>query len=137
MTFCVEEMKKKIASVLGENSEALFEKRCLRSTRSGKQNCTTIQMPVDKELRSMRIQTRSTKPNNYKKVLTELQISSKPVENKHYLRSTATKTKQPPKVESHRKLSEDEKTPQKRSRKDKINMKSPIAKRTRSALLKQ
>lgn len=146
MEISVQYMKKKVPKKMNKNIET--EKRSLRSSNTGKQNCTTVQLPVnvlDKKSHSMQIQrhTNITKENN--KIETELHITSRSSEKKHYLRSTCivsdSQSKQSPKnlAKRHHKVSKDENPPQKRARKSNETKKSPIATRTRTrlAILKQ
>lgn len=145
IAICIQKMNEKIATVVEKEPEASSEKRCLRSTYNGKQNCTTVQMPVDildKELHSMQTQTRNSKTaKKQKRIATELHFTSKPAEKKHHLRSTCTvsdsKSEQP--LKGHHKVSEDENPKRKQARKSKEIILSPIATRTRTriALSKQ
>lgn len=141
MLISIEEMKKQIAEKMGEKNEAAFEKRCLRSTHKGTQNCKAVQAPVDdvgpaKELQQ--IQTRNkktTKPND--EIGSELHT-----EKNHYsLRSARTVS-----AKRHRNFSlqasidtENKNPPKKRACINKIRdefktVKSPIATRTRSKI---
>lgn len=161
MAIYKQEMMKKLAMVTSEKNEASFQKRCLRSTHIGIQNCKAVQMPADiPDNESMQIRTRNTKTTKKNiEIATGLHFVSKPDEKKHFLRSTRTvsdlRLEQPPKemAKRHHKLSfqlsidpEDENPPKKRACKTKTTnkfgiesgtkegMNSTIAARTRSQI---